>query len=146
MRRLHLLLFRCKFYDKLAFKEIDNIKPTARERLLIFNHDKNIIESKFKEIILNGLKLNIENAFSYESSDKDTEDYCKLIINLIQIKTYLDLTTKEEALDIFKEYYRLIEYNNNLKYLFEKSSVNDSIKLLIKKNLLEKSDTPLVKL
>ncbi len=141
----HLLLFRCKFYDNLAFKELTNAKPTSRERLLKFNHNKEIIDAKFNEIIENGLRESIEEAFSYEDSSKDNEDYCKLIINLVQIKTHLDLTTRDEAFDVFRKYYNLLEHNDNLKYLFEKSSVNKNIKILIKNNLIEKSDNSLLK-
>lgn len=141
----HLLLFRCKFYDNLAFKKLTNAKSTSRERLLKFNHNKDIVDAKFNEIISNGLKTSIEEAFSYEDSNKDNEDYCKLIINLVQIKTYLDLTTKDEAFDIFRKYYKLLENNANLKYLFAKSSVNNNIKVLIKNNLVEKSDNSLLK-
>lgn len=135
----HSLLFRCKYYDNLAFKEITSAKPTARERLLAFNHNEEIVNNRFKNVIINGLKLNIENALAFEDSEKEEEDLSQMLINLIQIKTYLDLTTKEEAFDIFNSYYQLFENNKELSYL-KNSSVNEEIKYLIKLNYVQKND------
>lgn len=136
----YTVLFRCKYFDNLAFNDLKSAKPTARERLLTFNHDKNLVALKFREILFEGLQDYSANAFDYESSSKTTENYADVIINLVQVKTYLELTSKEEAFEIFLTYFKTLEENAKLKKVLEKSVVNDKIRDLIKVNFINKSD------
>ena len=136
----YTVLFRCKYFDHLAFQDLKSAKPTARERLLAFNHDKNLVALKFREILFEGLQDYSTSALEYEKSKKTTENLADAIINLVQVKTYLELTTKEEAFEIFFTYFKTLEQNDKLKMVLEKSAVNNKLRDLIKVNFIKKSD------
>ena len=138
------LLFRCKYFDNLAFEDLQDIKIESRERLLAFNHDKDLIASKFREIIFEGLKEYSQNALQYDNSKKTIENLADAVINLIQIETYLELTSKEEAFEIFFTYFKTLEENIQLKNLLEKSNINSKIRDLIKYNFINKSDNKIL--
>ena len=84
------------------------------------------VNEKFKETIFNALATHIYNALKYENTPKKSEEASNLAINLIQIKTFLSLTSKEEAFDILNIYYK--GERDNLKG----NIINEKIKELVK--------------
>lgn len=129
----NFLLFQCKYYDHLLFQDKVEAKPTARERLLAFKHDPDLVNDKFKETIFNALATHIYNALKYENTPKKSEEASNLAINLIQIKTFLSLTSKEEAFDILNIYYK------GERDTLKGNIINEKIKELVKNNFLEKA-------
>ncbi len=135
----HLFLFETKYYNHLAFEDDVTVKPSARERLLAFGHDERLVNDRFNEVICNGLSSAISDALAYDKSPKEMDDYSNMIISLLQVKNYLCITSKKEAFNIFRDYYRKQNSKEN-KEILDESSVNKMIKELIKNNYIEKSN------
>lgn len=133
-------LFYYKVFDEYIFSPVKDIHTNGRNQLLLYKHNPKIIESVYRDIILNVINNSIENCQDIELLNiKNKQAHFDL--QIIQIQSAFSLLSTQEKREIYNSFINnknkdtFIEITPKSFYLIKKTFEDFNI---IKPKILKK--------
>ncbi len=122
------LLFETKIFDNYAFEDPQEPELKARERLIAFNHNPEIVNEIFTNLLVQELNQALSFSLKYGLTEQTIDDFANLVSAFISIQTCLEMLDYSTLLKHYTSYQKQIQSDIYVKSLIRQCPiVNEKI-------------------